>query len=105
MRSAAIEEQTIARTQSVAVGAVSINNFTFQHVEKLHAIMMKHRELVGGFVQRNQIRFDDDAAGSRSAKAQKIAFIARTNAVATNARALSDLHEDGCAPAIIMSEK
>ena len=42
---------------------MAVNDLAFQHVEKLHALMLEGREHVGILGQRDQIGLDDDAAG------------------------------------------
>ena len=58
MRCVGIEKKRIARRQFVSRIQMPINHAAFQDVNKLDTGMLKDREYLGVFVQRNQMRFN-----------------------------------------------
>ena len=60
MAGVGVEEQAVAGLHGEKAIAMAIDHLAFQHVEKLHAFMLKRRKRIGIGAECNQIGLDDD---------------------------------------------
>lgn len=97
MRRIGIEEQAVARLHLEKLVAVTVDHLAFEHIEKLHALVLEGREDVGIGRQCDQIGLDDDAAGIVVDMAEQIILMAGARAAPFELDALACLDEDGIA--------
>ena len=76
---------------------MAVNHLAFQHVEKLHSLMLEGREHVRILGQRNEIGLDGDAAGIVVDMAEQAVLMTGASAPALNIHALPRLDEGGAA--------